>query len=661
MHLAQVLPGPLLQLLFASIVVATADIPHDPAAQLLSDSAALAYRALPNNPSGNYAPAIVTCPASRPSLRRADGLSSNETAWLALRRPVTVDPMVDFLNRVNISGFDAETYIRDAAANNLSALPNVAIAISGGGYRALMNGAGFLKAADSRVSNTTEAHGIGGLLQASTYLAGLSGGGWLVGSLFANNFSTVETLQAGSTGSAIWKFDSSIFKGPAEKGLSIVNTAEYWVDVAQQVDQKDNAGFDVSITDYWGRALSYQLINDTDGGPAYTFSSIALTPSFTQAETPFPILVADGRAPDEKIVSLNASNFEFNPFEMGSFDPNVYGFAPMEYLGSNFSNGSIPSSGNCVRGFDQLGYVMGTSSTLFNQFLLSNLTTLNVPSLIIDAIEDVLNALGNANNDIAQYVPNPFLNWNGPLPNPGASSLELSLVDGGEDLQNIPLTPLLQPARHVDVVFAVDSSADTTYNWPNATALRATYDRTLLSNLANGTTFPAVPDDNTFLNLGLNTRPTFFGCDASNFTIGAVPPLIVYIPNAPYSAYSNVSTFTDSYPLSQRDDIIQNAYNGATQGNGSLDAEWSACVGCAILSRSLWRTGTDTPEVCTQCFDRYCWNGTTNSTSPAEYLPTPKLNGNVTTTDDSAARRVGGGSLGVLVGLVAVVAAVLML
>jgi lysophospholipase len=661
MYLPEVLPGPLLQLLFASIVVATADIPHNPAAQALSDGAALAYRALPNNPSGNYAPAIVSCPASRPTVRRADGLSSNETAWLALRRPATVDSMVDFLNRANISGFDAESYIRDAAANNISALPNVAIAMSGGGYRALMNGAGFLKAADSRVAGTTDANGIGGLLQAATYLSGLSGGGWLVGSLFANNFSTVETLQTGSTGSAIWKFDSSIFSGPESSGISIVNTAEYWVDVAHQVDEKDDAGFDVSITDYWGRALSYQLINATDGGPAYTFSSIALTPSFTEAETPFPILVADGRAPDQKIISLNASNFEFNPFEMGSFDPNVYGFAPMEYLGSNFSNGSVPSSGHCVRGFDQLGYVMGTSSTLFNEFLLSNLTTLNVPSLIIDAIEHVLTALGNANNDIAQYMPNPFLNWNGPLANPGASSLELSLVDGGEDLQNLPLTPLLQPARNVDVIFAIESSADTTYNWPNGTALRATYDRTLLSNLANGTTFPAVPDDNTFINLGLNNKPTFFGCNASNFSIGAVPPLIVYIPNAPYSAYSNVSTFTPSYPLSQRDEIILNAYNGATQGNGSLDSEWPACLGCAILSRSLWRNGTETPDVCTQCFDRYCWDGTTNTTNNGEYLPTPKLDGNATTTDDSAAQRVGGGGLGLVVGMVAVVAAVLVM
>jgi hypothetical protein len=37
--------------------------------------------------------------------------------------------------------------------------------------------------------------------------------------------------------------------------------------------------------------------------------------------------------------------------------------------------------------------------------------------------------------------------------------------------------------------------------------------------------FPAIPNVNAFANLGLNTRPTFSGCDASNAT--KTSPLIV--------------------------------------------------------------------------------------------------------------------------------------
>lgn len=95
-------------------------------------------RALPNAPNG-YTPVADNCPSVRPTIRSASGLSRNETSWLELRRNKTVDPMRDFLGRINITGFDAGAYISDNA-KNVSALPNIGIAVSGGGYRALLNG-----------------------------------------------------------------------------------------------------------------------------------------------------------------------------------------------------------------------------------------------------------------------------------------------------------------------------------------------------------------------------------------------------------------------------------------------------------------------------------------------------------------------------------------
>ncbi|KAM7222887.1 putative lysophospholipase catalytic domain containing protein [Rhypophila decipiens] len=597
------------QLLATSILISTClaePIPHASEVQL---------RALPNSPSGDYAPAVVPCPQDRPTVRSAQKLSQQETSWLERRRKATVDPMIKLVERNKIDGFDAGAYIRNAADNDLSSLPNIAIAVSGGGYRALMNGAGFLAAADDRTTDSTGPGGIGGLLQASTYLAGLSGGGWLVGSIFANNFSSVEALRNGlSPDTDVWNFTNSIFAGPGE---SFLQKTGYWFDIVEQVGDKADAGFETSITDYWGRALSYQLINAPEGGPAYTFSSIAEVDHFKNAETPFPILVADGRAPGERIISLNTTVFEFNPYEMGSFDPTVFAFVPTKYLASNFSNGVIPKDGSCVNGFDQLGFVMGTSSSLFNQFLLQNISAADtkIPAIVVSAIEKILASISNDNNDIAQYTPNPFYKYN-PSANPSAESPELSLVDGGEDLQNIPLHPLIQPTRKVDVIFAIDSSADTPYNWPNGTALRASYDRSLLSDIANGTLFPPVPDANTFINSRLNQRPTFFGCDVRNFTSGnGAPPLLIYIPNAPYSAYSNVSTFTPEYTSSERNNIIQNGYNVATMGNNTVDGSWTTCVSCAIFSRSWARTNTAVPQQCVDCFDRFCWDGTLNSSS----------------------------------------------
>ena len=216
--------------------------------------------------------------------------------------------------------------------------------------------------------------------------------------------------------------------------------------------------------------------------------------------------------------------------------------------------------------------------------------------------------------------------------------------------------PLIQPVRHVDVIFAVDSSADTTatsptnnsgLNWPNGASLVNTYNRSLVASIQNGTAFPVIPDTNTFINLGLNNKPTFFGCNISE--LSGPTPLIIYMPNAPYVYNSNVSTYTMSYNDTERNAIIMNGYNGATQGNGTLDSQWSTCVGCAILSRSLGRTSTPVPDVCTQCFERYCWNGTIDSSQPADYQPVMKLDA-VSVT--SGVDRMGRSPLALIVGLV---------
>jgi lysophospholipase len=393
----------------------------------------------------------------------------------------------------------------------------------------------------------------------------------------------------------------------------------------------DAAGnFNVSLTDYWGRALSFQLVNAERGGPGYTFSSIQDDDDFKNGNAPMPFLVADERAPGETIISLNATNIEFNPFEMGSFDPTLYGFAPMKYLGSNFTNGKLPDGQGCIAGFDNVGFVMGTSSSLFNTIITQLDALGDVPDFVKTALQNVLISLDKADDDIADYTPNPFLGFNNRT-NPSAKDNRLTLVDGGLDGQNIPFNPLIQPVRAVDVIFAIDSSGDTlpplesAQNWPNGTAIIATYARSVgNTTMQNGTNFPAVPDANTFVNLGLNNRPTFFGCDASNFT-GTVPPLVVYLPNAPYVYNSNTSTTQMQYNNTERNAMIQNGYNMATQGNATLDANWPTCVGCAMLSRSFTRNGESVPDACKKCFDSYCWNGKTASQTPPLYIPAMKL------------------------------------
>ena len=176
--------------------------------------------------------------------------------------------MMDLLNRANITGFNATQYI-NSHSNNITALPNIAIAASGGGYRAMLNGAGGVAAFDSRSPNSTAPGQLGGLLQSATYFAGLSGGSWLVGSIYGNNFTTIQNLISGAGNSGTWDFTNSIIEGP-NHGFQLLTSADYYRNLFDQVEDKSNEGFNTTLTDYWGRALSYQLINATNGGPDYT-------------------------------------------------------------------------------------------------------------------------------------------------------------------------------------------------------------------------------------------------------------------------------------------------------------------------------------------------------------------------------------------------------
>ncbi|KAJ5771964.1 hypothetical protein N7520_002493 [Penicillium odoratum] len=525
--------------------------------------------------------------------------------------------MIQFFARLDLGNLNGSSYIERNAAN-ASALPNIGIAASGGGYRALMNGGGALQAFDSRTVNSSLRGHLGGILQSATYLTGLSGGSWLVGSIYLNNFTDITTLRDSKN---VWLFQDSILVGPTQSQNFDVRTVEYFLQIQDAVSGKYSAGYNTSITDYWGRALAYQLINDTEGGIDYTWSSIALSTDFQKGSMPMPIIVADGRAPGQVLIPDNTTVFEFNPWEFGTFNPPLEAFVPVQFLASKFSAGVLPTAEKCVRGFDNAGFVMGTSSSLFNQaFLMINNT--EASQAMKNSINRILGSIGEANNDIAVYEPNPFYLYTSK--SEYANSTVLSLVDGGEDLQNIPLEPLLQPQRKVDVIIALDSSADTSTRWPNGTAMVATYQRSLSSlGHSSDLAFPSVPDQNTFINLGLNNHPTFFGCNSSNVSGSA--PLVVYIPNAPYVYQSNVSTFDLQYNTTERNAIIENGYDVATLGNATVDSDWATCLGCAILSRSLERTSTSVPERCMICFQQYCWNGTTNTTDPGNYDPPYKL------------------------------------
>lgn len=590
--------------------------------------------------ASNYAPKRIQCNLNNKSLlREANSLSVNESNWLRKRTEITTPALNDFLLRAT-KNFENNTFINTLFEDPKN-VPKIGIAISGGGYRSMLTGAGILSAMDIRTVNST-INGLGGLLQSATYIAGISGGNWLVGSLAWNNWTSVQSIidnwndndndNDDDEDNPIWDLHDSII---SPGGMNIFKSAKRWDHISNAIQAKQEAGFDTSLTDVWGRALSYNFFpNLTRGGIGFTWSSLRNSETFKNAQMPFPISISDGRYPGTSVINLNATLFEFNPFELGSWDTSLNSFFDVKYLGTNVSNGipinpvritkndettDISEVGEeCIIGYDNTAFIMATSSTLFNQFLLRiNSTKLPVPKFITRLATHFLNDISEDYNDIAVYHPNPFKNSQYAIDNHTTSitkSDSLYLVDGGEDDENIPFVPLIQQERGLDIIFAVDNSADMKLQWPDGSSLVHTYERQFFTQ-GNGMAFPYIPDTNTFVNLGLNKRPTFFGCDASNMTdLEYIPPLIVYLPNSEYSFKSNQSAFKLSYSETQRRQMIQNGFEIATRNNFTDDPDFLSCIGCAVIRRKQESLNISLPIECESCFLSYCWDGSLDTT-----------------------------------------------
>ena len=74
--------------------------------------------------------------------------------------------------------------------------------------------------------------------------------------------------------------------------MRIDKTIAYYYGLAQAVQAKEDAGFQTSVTDTWGRALSYQFFEEDDsgtGGANITWSSIRNLSSFQDHLMPYQL------------------------------------------------------------------------------------------------------------------------------------------------------------------------------------------------------------------------------------------------------------------------------------------------------------------------------------------------------------------------------------
>ncbi|KAL1649123.1 hypothetical protein SLS58_001695 [Diplodia intermedia] len=517
-----------------------------------------------------YGPVSAPCPATSLVRSADEGVSADEASYIAARKPIAQAALLSWLTKTNAA----------YSSSSSSDLPAIGLAVSGGGYRSMLTGAGVIKGMDSRDSNTSTS----GLFQALSYQAGLSGGSWLLSSLAGNDWPTVSSLRDG------------IWSEMLEETLFFSDTADGSVDVVGDLAAKTDAGFDVTLTDAWARLLSYQFLYGDNGGVNKTLSGLADSSLFAAHQVPFPIITALGVKTWEGDCNpaADATQYEFTPYEFGSWDSGVAAFTPTKYLGSSIVDG-VASGNSCVTGFDNLGFVLGTSSSLFNAVCLPvNINQTELGEHLADFVSE-LHEL--ATDDLFALYPNPFYQSSETAAVVTAQE-KLHLVDGGLSNQNDPLWPLLhRGADLVDVLIVNDNSADTDDNWPNGTEIRNTWTQAQ-AQLGETNRLPEIPTPDVFVAEGLNKRPVFFGCNATSEEDLLT---IVWLPNNNFTYASNVATLKLQYEPAETSGMIANGQEVATQGG---DARWPACLACGIMVKS----GEALPEECDACLAEYCYN-----------------------------------------------------
>ncbi|KAJ7880570.1 FabD/lysophospholipase-like protein [Mycena olivaceomarginata] len=541
-------------------------------------------------------PAYATCPSEVTYVRPvSEGLSPGESNWLDSRRPQVVSALESYLTLAAIPGFDVSTYVSTLSAND-SAVPVIGQAYSGGGTRAtvtfiapLSPPAAEVRRLDGRdrYSKSVDAR-TGGLSQATTYVAG-----------HVPN-SAYELLQL-----------------------------------------KANAGFNLSIADVMGIA---EIFYPAKGDIGSMFSGLLSSAAYTNGSVPLPFLIMAEGIPQGLTGSNsydgilfpinNATNqtiYEISPIEFGSRQGRAQAFTPTSLLGTPLRAGVPVNESECVTGWDSSAWVLGAA------------TAAEADWVVIVGTNNTLGIFSRAESrqkrqELA-YPPNeteliaesqvscssrPARKCHHSSYDKSEAGLQeqatLALVDAGESGQESPIWSLIQPVRKMDFLLVSDSSGvELSSGWMNGTnnslvpLTSASPVNTAAMAIANNVPFPKLPDVNTFLINNYTLAPVFFGCNEPEV------PLLLYVTDAPYSAYSNATTLIGTGPSeAQIQLLLQNTLDLVAQSNTT----WAQCI--------LERLGQAIPDQCTLFFERHCWQGEMVTGTPPFVAPPLLLSPNIT-------------------------------
>ncbi|KAF9971676.1 hypothetical protein BGZ73_005291 [Actinomortierella ambigua] len=393
------------------------------------------------------------------TVRQGNDLCQQEKAFLLARKKKVRKAFAKF-----IGVKESEVHEED--------IPVIALAGSGGGYRAMVSALGYMTAAKKS-----------GLFDCAMYVAGVSGSCWMIAqymTLGQRSFSKTKEHFKQSLGVHFVHYPSFI-----DTMLNNPGAAQL---VLEGIVQKYSKNRVLTLVDAFGTLLAGRLLihRERDGDneewvdpldfkmsqqsrwtnygdqpmPIYTAVSHVL-PAPPKPVQGGPELVVDDEVTKEEDDPHYYQWFEVTPYEFGSEETSAW--IPTWSFGRRFVEGksieNIPET--------NLAILLGTFGSAFTATLADYYN--EVRPLVNKAISDVLDSYVQEYLDNMSMIhplspscfPNPVYKLKGVEPEMEefTQHKNLYLNDAGMD-NNLPLYPLLRPGRNVDVILAFDSSAD---------------------------------------------------------------------------------------------------------------------------------------------------------------------------------------------------------
>ena len=495
--------------------------------------------------------------------------------------------------------------------------PQVGVALSGGGFRAANTAAGVLSALDARDGPGGPASG---LYQVAALATGISGGSW------ALSAASVDPAQG-------WRATAERWRDGMEEGLIHFGTRDlpgmlgFWQSSLQGLHRQRPAGAPApTMSDLMAPsvAASFGVPPGTRRGPLA--ESDPSDPATWAQPLPITIVHAMGERGVREAVdtcreygqSREQGLWEWGVWDDGTFAPGFWGFGP--------SNESVlaltsPEGGTtCWGGITTLPWKMATAGAVWNGAVYKDnfygpLEACKSSSswllkLVCTLLQHDVFRMNATDSEMFRITDPPAL----PVPEYPAPRALFAM--DGQPCEGIPIVPLLEPVRDLDVILAVDAtspwiqSIDDPNSFPEGEALQ----QTAFYALGRGLPFPDMPLLKDFAaEAELLKKNTFFGC------FSASVPAVAYVPhrNETYSR-EDVDLFVGSDKATAADQEEMFA-NGLAMVSGG---EFQRCLLCVSQAKFLQRrsggAGEDRAgfealleslgEPCEGCLEQ-CWGG----------------------------------------------------